>query len=297
MRWLARTSLSIGLLLPLFSVTALAHGGPHKRAERTEIRELAHVPGAAMEVETRNGSIEVRADPSIDRAVLTAEVEVQARSARDAEQDLGRVEVVFERGANGTLRAEVVIPKDIEGGGSLSLRVPDASDTVVRTANGSVSVSGLSGRLDATTANGAVEVRHHGGQVEARSSNGSITLEDISGEVEARTSNGGIQARRVGGPFQGATSNGSIDVELRPDAVGPVHLDTSMGAIRLEVGPGFMGRVDMDTSFGTIHADDRGDRIRKMWVEDDRGWILVGEEGPTSTLGTSFGTITVTVGG
>ncbi|MBW1879064.1 MAG: hypothetical protein JRJ84_11930 [Deltaproteobacteria bacterium] len=71
MRWLARTCLSIGLLLPLFSATTLAYGGSRVRADRTEVLELAHVPGAAMEVETRNGSIEVRVDPSVDKAVLT----------------------------------------------------------------------------------------------------------------------------------------------------------------------------------------------------------------------------------
>jgi len=296
MQWIARTSLAIGLLLPLSSATAFAHDGARKHADRTEVLELAHVPGMALEVETRNGSIEVRSDPTLDKAVLTAELEARAGTVRDAERDLDRVQVVFERGDDGTLHAEVVIPKDIEAGGSLSLRVPDARNAEVTTANGSVSVSGISGRLEATTANGSVEVHRHDGQVVARSSNGAIDLSDVAGEVDARTSNGGIQANRVGGPFRASTSNGSIDVSLRPEAVGPVHVDTSLGAIRLEVGRDFEGRVEMDTSFGTIHADDPGHRIRHMGVEDQHGWILVGEEGPTSTLATSFGTITVTIG-
>ena len=104
--------------------------------------EVAHVPGSAIRVSTKMGSVRVR------RGDVDA-VRIVAKLRCKTEDRLERTEIVAERTDGGDLRVRVEWPngkrKDAEGC-SFEITVPDARGVEVRSTYGAVSLAGLKGK-------------------------------------------------------------------------------------------------------------------------------------------------------
>ncbi len=108
----------------------------------------------------------------------------------------------------------------------------------VQTSNGSVHVGGATGELHLATSNGPVTVTGARGRADVKTSNGSIDLEVEKGLVTAHTSNGPVRVRGTlaDGEHSVTTSNGRIAVTLPAAARFRFDASTVNGGITTEFG-------------------------------------------------------------
>ncbi len=269
------------LLLPGCGLVAPLH-------EKTLEFALPHVPDTAIRLETANGKIDV-ARAGGDQVTIVAQLKCVTPERLEA------VVVQPVRGENGELSLEIQCPegkrKSREGCG-VSVETPGAQGLDLRTSNGSISVSGLSGLAKIRTSNGRVNVEEHAGSLTARTSNGKVRVKRIQGDVELESSNGSIEACEVSGGVDVETSNGSIEVGLVETGRGPVRARSSNGSVKVDMG-GLQGTLEAKTSNGRIQLEGSGggrmiDQGKKHAV------IQFGETAePRSELRTSNGSITI----
>jgi DUF4097 and DUF4098 domain-containing protein YvlB len=247
----------------------------HKASEDRSF-SVAHRQGSSLMVNSRNGSIEVIADSSIDEVKIDARITASGSSPSEAKERLANTKLTIERDTSGMLSIYPEFPGVAKGndGARISIRLPDAYGANLTTGNGRVIAKGLAGTLVIDTSNGRVIVNDH------------------QGEADIDTSNGRIEVRGHGGPLDAHTSNGSVTVTLRPDAEGPINIRSSNGRLRAEVGPAFAGRINFDTSNGRIKVQGSDDRITRERIHRTEGYVILGDgEGPESKLRTSNGSI------
>jgi DUF4097 and DUF4098 domain-containing protein YvlB len=244
-------------------------------------QNVAHISGAPINVDTRNGRIEVIASDDVSEVTIEARIKCVGRTQAEADDRLARTTIEVGRDTDRTLRIRPVFADGPRGsdGASFLVRLPDAEGITLDTSNGSIVVRGTSGKLLADTSNGAIDVESHRGPINIDTSNGSIEI--LDGHA----------------PIVADTSNGSITVSLADDQEGPVRLDTSNGRIRMTVGPAFAGRVTMSTSNGAVKVRDEHGRISSSDLSRSGGRIVVGEGTHDSRRDTSNGTIELTISG
>ncbi len=257
--------------------------------KRTAELTVSHQSQSAIEVEARNGSIEIVADNGASAVTVVAEIKAQSQERADG------VLVVADRGPDGALKIQAIWPegKALNNEGcSFEIIVPDANGVTATTANGSIEIMGLGGLATLQSSNGRVHVMGHNGPVDAGTSNGRIEIEDAAGPVSAKTSNGRIELDDVMGPVSAKTSNGSVSVSLVQGASGPVEIKTSNGSIEFEFAPGFEGTLVMDCGRGSIEfTDAAGQTVRQKGHFE----LEIGAGGPVCELSTSNGSISVSV--
>lgn len=227
---------------------------------------LAHVPGSAIEVESRNGSVTIR-------RVSGGDVAIEAEIRAVDEQRLDEAEIIATRKEDGTLYLTARWPggRKSNEGCSYVIDLPDVGDVRVKNGNGRIEVEGSQGTLALHTSNGKIKVRRHsGGPIEARTSNGKIDLSGALSRVHARSSNGRIEV-------DGCT--------------GPIDLETSNGKIEVRLAPGFTGSIAMQTSNGRCKVK-REDGVTEKSIHKRSGTVTFGQ-GPPSRLKTSNGSIEI----
>lgn len=124
---------------------------------------------------------------------------------------------------------------------SLSLQLPRQSTAtgLVRTANGSIRISGLgAGQLNLTSNNGSIQLEDvSGGPIAAKTVNGSIKTSGETGQIEAATTNGSINltSPHLGGDIRLTTVNGSVKVAFPsiPDTAFAITASTTCGRVKI----------------------------------------------------------------
>ncbi len=199
----------------------------------TRTTNIPHQKGAAIKVETANGSVAVSQSDRDD-------VQIVAYLRAVSQERLEAAEVVADRDENGALSVSVDWPEGKSRnreGCSFEVHIPDAVDVTLQTRNGRINLTGLDGKADLHTSNGAVEVKTHNGPLNVKTSNGRIKVADATDRVDAKT------------------SNGAIDVSLAPEGPGPIDAQTKNGAITLTLSPVMQGRLTLTTSNGSVRID------------------------------------------
>jgi len=258
--------------LPLIVLSALqgcvSIGGPRFQEERR--LSTAHAPQRDLEVQTSNGSVEIRRSPG-------DLVRVNAKLQGD---DLGRMAeaaVVLERDA-GRLSIRVEWPGGPTGreGCDLTILVPDAAFVSVRTSNDEILLERVGQAADLQT------------------SNDEIVVIEMPGELVARTSNDNIVVRGAGGPVSAATSNDDVVIVLTPENPGPVSVATSNDDVELVVGPGFGGTLGAATSNGRVRVRGMGGGYGGGGRSAD---LTFDRPGSRSTITTSNGDVEIEIRG
>lgn len=255
---------------------------------KTVSLDIEHVSGSAIDVESENGAVVVRA--SDDAQSVTVSAEIRAKTV----ERLEATKIVASRNDQGALVLRVEWPDNKREGSegvSFDVTLPDAHGVTISTGNGRIELEDLSGDANLETSNGRIMVSDHDGPVFASTSNGRIEVRDIGGEARLRTSNGRVIAEDVGGPVDIVTSNGSIEIELEDGVQGACSAKTSNGSIDFGVGKSMKASLDLSTSNGKIVVNRGGESMsfkRSARIELNGG-------GPTCTLSTSNGSITVEV--
>lgn len=203
------------------------------------------VTGGELSVNARpNGSITVVGSNRRDIHV-TARIQAQARRQADADDILGEIDIVTDRG----LRAEGPQAGRDEGWSvSYVIEVPREIDLALSSTNGGVNVRDVTGRLEMSTTNGG------------------ITLASVAGDVRGRTSNGSVNVTLDGERWQGPgldvqTTNGSVRLYVPERYHANLETGTTNGGMNFDFPVTVRGRISrrMETQLG-----DGGALIRVM---------------------------------
>ncbi|MGD9692083.1 MAG: DUF4097 domain-containing protein [Phycisphaerales bacterium] len=261
-------------------------GSTHKETRNSTV---PHVTGKPVEVNSRNGSISVIRDSSIN------EVKIEARIQSKSQERLSAAVVEATRDAEGGLHVSLKWPEnkwERNEGCSFEIRLPDATGVYAKSSNGAITFEGIDGDAVADTSNGSIRVEKQGGSLRADTSNGKVIAKSITGNVFADTSNGSVTLEDIAGAVEADTSNGKVSVTLAPTSPGPVTIDTSNGSVEVICGAAFAGEVSMETSNGAITLTDNEGKVHKG---KGRLTASVGSGGAKSLVSTSNGSIKFTV--
>jgi DUF4097 and DUF4098 domain-containing protein YvlB len=131
-----------------------------------------------------------------------------------------------------------------------------------------------SAAVEASNTNGSVAVTGFSGRVSAQTTNGSVTTKDLAGAVDAHTTNGSVNVdlASVGtGKIALRTTNGSVTLRLPDDAKADVSASWTNGGIsvsdvKMEVSERsrrrFEGRMNGGGAAIELHTTNGGIRIR-----------------------------------
>lgn len=279
-------------LVSAFIGVALAMGGcgSWQSPEFFETRtlEAAHSALQPVQVETGNGAVTVRRT-DVDRAIITAEI------AALTQDRLDRTRVMTARSDSDGLHVWVDWPDGRRKGSErarFDIETPGASAIRVRTSNGRVTISGLSGPADLDTSNGRITVTDHDGPVRAATSNGRLQLERVTGDILGRTSNGRVQVVDAHGAVDVDTSNGRVDVRFAADATGPLEIETSNGSVSATLPSGYTGELRLSTGNGRISFD-LPENVRGVSQSKRRATIVLGDGDSVSRIRTSNGSVSI----
>lgn len=220
-------------------------------------KTFATSPEGSLVVEVNFGTIEIVASPERTEASVDIWRKITRWSTSDEEEYLKEnpVEIVHD-GNNLTIRAR--------GKTNFSwswfsvwrnrnearyiIHIPEQFTAQLKTAGGSIDVTGVNGTVKADTSGGSLKFTHIQGQLNGGTSGGSIIVEDCDGQIHVGTSGGGIHVTGGSGTLNAGTSGGGIRVKTFN---GPIHIGTSGGSITVE---NIQGQIHGGTSGGSIHA-------------------------------------------
>jgi hypothetical protein len=147
--------------------------------------------------------------------------------------------------------------------GAVRLVVPKNITVRVQTGDSGLTLSNLTGDIDAATSNGSVRASHLSGQVNLSTSNGSIEASALrSLRVEAHTSNGSVRLSFAVAPTAATvgSSNGTVEVVVpRDGSTYRVNATTSNGTRDVAVPTDSRSPriIEAHTSNGTVRVLDR----------------------------------------
>jgi len=208
--------------------------------------------------------------------------------------------------------------------GDFTISVPrDMDEVKIETEGGSVSTTGIAGRVNAESGGGSIKFDNIGGEIEAETGGGSIDVGNVNSDVNLHTGGGSIKVNSAKGKITAESGGGSVTVmsgaqeaELETGG-GSIQVDHCAGRIKATTGGGSIdlgdigGPAEISTGGGSIHlasakglvrAETGGGSIELMGVpaaraETGAGGIeakfVAGGERSDSVLETSAGDITV----
>ena len=299
----------IAVLLPLFALAGCEDfdiGGVMDRYHEDFHYNFALDPGATVEVENSNGSIEISGwDQN------TIDIDGSKYAMSETRLHAMRIDVSH---SPGSVSIRTVIPTDWRGnaGAKYVIRVPRRAELErITSSNGSIRVDNIQGAAHLKTSNGSIHAASIQGVVDAHSSNGSLDISDVTGDTTLHTSNGGIRADVRKGLFEATTSNGTITarlmeadshpvrlessngrIDLTLDAAREVHADTTNSSITVRMPTSINAELRAHTSNASISSDFdvniHGGLLSKHRLEG-----RIGSGGPVIDLGTSNGSIRI----
>jgi DUF4097 and DUF4098 domain-containing protein YvlB len=250
---------------------------------------------ADVDLKTFDGSIEVT---SWDKPEVAVTIERRAGTQAEAEA----LKVTAEQNGN-RIVVHAVKPEDRESSVHIGFHqgrsvrfvvtVPRTSDLNATSGDGSISVTGITGRVTARSGDGSITTSDVKGDVGLDTGDGSVTAENVSGSLKINSGDGSVTVRGQPQGLIAHTGDGSvnIDVTSATTAASDWELTTGDGGIHVTLPAGFNAQVDAHTGDGGIDAHDFGLRATGEDRNDLRGSI--GSGGPTIRLRTGDGGITL----
>jgi DUF4097 and DUF4098 domain-containing protein YvlB len=245
------------LWIVLLVVAALALAGCDNRftADETFSQTLDTPASPRIVVETFNGNVSVTAGAG---GKLEANVikHGSGDSQAAAEADLKNIDVMMKTEGD-TIRivARRTDSRPANNSGvSFVLTAPASAALDLRTSNGNVMATGMTGDVTATSSNGRVQVDGGQGRIDLSTSNGEIEIDATAARVTARTSNGAIRfsGSLADGNHTFDTSNGSITLKLPSDARFRVSASTRNGDVTSDFAVTTSGSLRKGALDGTL---------------------------------------------
>jgi DUF4097 and DUF4098 domain-containing protein YvlB len=246
--------ISIGATLLLLAAPAFAAEGHFERT-----LQVSGNPN--VQIETGSGSIEVRAG-SGNEIQVNGHIKRSDWFAGDGDEKIKRLESnpPIQQSGNDVRIGHIDDP-ELKRNVSISYEVVVPAATQLRSNSGSgeITISGLSGTVEAGTGSGNVKLTDIGSAVRAHTGSGNVDLEGVKGNVWARTGSGSIRATNVSGAFDGQTGSGHLVLE-----------QTGSGSVRAETGS---GGLELHNVRGSLQALAGSGNI-KAEGEATGGWMV-----------------------
>jgi hypothetical protein len=285
------------LLLVLSSLVACGADGPFAvTASSTQELEAAvgvTAPDLVIRVEMFNGPIEVRAG-DVGRVAATVETTGVGGSKAEAEADRAKIQVTLDANPDGSVLLRAVYqpnPRSPDNrAASAVVEVPPDAALDLRTSNGTVATSGISGPIDARTSNGAVNLAGPESGANVRTTNGAVEI-DGTGLLDVQTTNGRVSIRGAEATLSVRTSNGDVSFDgTLSDSPQRVATTNNPITIRLPATAGFT--IDARTTNAKVVLDGFTLKTTAPATEVAKQGI-VGVGGPWLVLRTSNAAIVV----
>lgn len=218
-------------------------------------RTYTIAPDGVIEIENRNGSIEVSSSEASQLEVRISR-QAEARSDEAAQALLKQVEIVEEQSPT-RVRLKTNAPGESTRV-NYTVRAPRSLSTVLKTENGRVVINGMAGQVRATGSNGPIDGKGLAGAVEASTINGPVHMDLalVGGDINLATINGPVRlvvpktakadlsARSLNGriissglTFENLDQKSGREMEARLNGGGPrVRLETTNGPIFIATG-------------------------------------------------------------
>lgn len=132
---------------------------------------------------------------------------------------------------------------------SFILYVPKEITCDLNTADGNISMKGVTSSQHCKTADGNIKVSDITGNFSGQTSDGNVSVEEIIGSVEVSTSDGNIALNRITGDVQANTGDGNIELQ---QVKGKTSLKTSDGHISFKE---LSGSLSAHTSDGSVRGN------------------------------------------
>jgi hypothetical protein len=245
-----------------------------------------------LTLKTFDGSIQVT---TWDKPVVEVTIERRAGSQAEAEalkvdtsQDGNRIVVE-------AVQPERAVQVGFHVGRSVRfiVSVPKQTNLVARSGDGSISVTGVKGRLELRTGDGSVTGTGLDGEVVANTGDGSVTLEGVNGAVDVNTGDGSVSIAGTPSVLKAHTGDGSVSLSL--DNGTTISKDwevtTGDGGVHVKLPGSVNAELDASTGDGRISAGDFGLKATGEDRHDLRGRI--GSGGATLKLRSGDGSITL----
>jgi DUF4097 and DUF4098 domain-containing protein YvlB len=260
-----------------------------------EHKTFAVTGKADVELKTFDGSIEVT---SWDKPEVAVTIERRADTQAEAEA----LKVTAEQSANRVVihavkpeRSESQVQVGFHHGRSVRfvVSVPRTTDLNATSGDGSISVSGITGRVDARSGDGSIATSDISGDVGLDTGDGSISADNVTGDLKINTGDGSVSVKGQPRGLIAHTGDGSVSVDVTSatTAAGDWELTTGDGGIHVTLPANFNAQLDAHTGDGGIDANDFGLRATGEDRNDLRG--AIGSGGPTLRLRTGDGGITL----
>jgi DUF4097 and DUF4098 domain-containing protein YvlB len=233
----------------------------------------------------------------------------------------------YVRGDTAWITAEWEGGKPHRFSGEFNISVPREMDEVkIETDGGSVSATGLGGRVGAESGGGNIRVDDIGGPINAETGGGSIDVGNVSSDASLHTGGGSIKILSAKGRITAESGGGSVmvvscaqDAELETGG-GSIQVERCNGRVKASTGGGSIdlgdigggaeistggGSIRLSSAKGPVRAETGGGSIELMGVPSARAetgaggieakFVSASGQRNDSVLETSAGDITVYV--
>jgi hypothetical protein len=97
----------------------------------------------------------------------------------------------------------------------------------------------------------------HRSNLSLKTTNGGISISDVTGQIEFTAHNGGVNLDGVGGAVRGSTTNGGLNVELSGARWEGEALDvrTTNGGVSMSIPEDYSAHLETSTVNGGLHVD------------------------------------------
>ncbi len=289
----------LSLRLALVPMTAVLFGAAcsiNVNAEpfvATDQKTFAVTGRPEVSLRTFDGSIEVT---TWDKPEVAVTIERRAGSQAQADE----LKVSTSQDGNRIVVEAVAPENSIEVGFNnvgrsvrFVVSVPRETDLLARSGDGSITASGVKGRVELRSGDGSVRGTDLAGDITVDTGDGSIALENAAGKLNLNTGDGSVRVQGAPTMVKAHTGDGSVALDLTSGAsIGEDwEITTGDGGVRLALPPTVNADLDASTGDGSIMAGDFGLETTADSRHELRGRI--GNGGPMLKVRTGDGSITV----
>jgi DUF4097 and DUF4098 domain-containing protein YvlB len=211
-----------------------------------------------LRLTTFDGAIEIR---SWDQADVRIEIEKRGPTKEavdalviDSDQSGDRITLEVKRPKTETFSG---FGLNRSSSAKLIVSVPQNSNIVARSGDGSIRVERITGKIDLHTGDGSIRVSEVDGDLTLNTGDGSVHVDGAKGKLDVDTGDGGVDVRGNLSAVRLRTGDGSI--VYHADAKVPMTEDweitTGDGSVTLYLPPDFSADLDAHTSDGSIRNE------------------------------------------
>lgn len=290
---------------------AMAEGELHEDPYRSQFFRVNGAP--SITVHTISGDIEVIQNPSINGVQIDIFAK-QSFSLWSGSQSLDNYRVILQQ--NGT---NIIASVEDKRSGrnyrsdsgvqfSFVVQVPAKASVNLRSADGDISATGISGKHYIQNHSGELNLKNIDGEIRAVSTSGNVVIDNVNGllfsktvsgdfniknstgEMRTRTVSGSIFASNIGGVLVAATTSGDIFSDFYSISEG-IYLKSTTGNVEvlLPKGPGYSITAEaMDFNFKQLDTTNSD-----ISVQFRNASVIIREGGIPVNVSTVAGTVTV----